>query len=477
MKHRISAVFILIAVTLLAAGLSPVAATRSEAPSLVQIWWQTSADLDRVRASGVPVYAHLANAEGPYVLAGAGPGARAELQAQGLAFSVLDADASGASYYVVYPMPGRPRPDWAAYGRILLAEDDQIVLRTSPGEAEKLAELGVELQAISLDPKPLGPSGTGTHIPADIDPDPMIQGMLDQVDGGIVFDYVKDLTGEQPAEIGGSPYTIATRHTTSGTPIQKATQYAYEHLANLGLDMEYHNWTNFGYSGRNVIGELPGETNPDDIYIICAHVDDMPSGALAPGADDNASGSVAVLVAADLLTQHHWGCTLRFALWTGEEQGLLGSEKYAQRSYAQGENIVGVLNLDMIAWDAEDGPDIDLHARSSLPQTLALGYLFADVVDAYSLDLSPEVIYNGIGASDHASFWQYGYTAILGIEDWDDFNDYYHTTGDTMVHFNKNYFLDFVRASVGTFAHMSDCLIRPRFYYVPLVIKSSESAW
>jgi Zn-dependent M28 family amino/carboxypeptidase len=187
------------------------------------------------------------------------------------------------------------------------------------------------------------------YYPELLDPDPTIQGMMDQVISDTVVLYDGGLSGEWPVTIGGSPYTIVTRHTTSGEPIQKATQYAGEHLSNLGLSVEYHIWN--ATRPPNVIGQLTGETVPEDIYIITAHIDDMPSGGVAPGADDNASGSTAVMIAADILTQYRWDCTLRFIFFTGEEQGLLGSSAYAQRSYYAGENILGVLNLDMIAWN------------------------------------------------------------------------------------------------------------------------------
>ncbi len=104
-----------------------------------------------------------------------------------------------------------------------------------------------------------------------------------------------------------------------------------------------------------------------------------------------------MLVAADILSQYRWGCTLRFAFWTGEEQGLLGSAAYAQRSFSQSENIAGVLNLDMIAWNTPGStPDIDLHARSNVPATVDLANLFTSVVvTAYDLNLVPQVIPNG----------------------------------------------------------------------------------
>ncbi len=426
--------------------------------ALVQVLLRDHEDLARFEATGLPAYARLQGRQGEYLLVGATAADLERLEEAGLHGRILDPDMAGATYLLAYPMPGRPRPAWSTYGTLLLDDGVQALLRTSPEEAERLAQAGVELRRLTLDPRPLRPALVEGAIPAVITPDPLIQQMIDQVTSTDVYNYDGGLSGEWPVDIGGEPYTIATRHTYSGTPIQKATQYVGEHLAGLGLNVEYHQWGGATYP--NVIGELPGQVNPDDILIICAHLDDMPSGPTAPGADDNASGSTAVLIAADILTQYNWGCTLRFALWTGEEQGLLGSQAYAQRSYNSGENIVGVLNLDMIGYNTlNSSPDIDLHANSSLPETLALAQLFADVVDAYNLNLIPQIIPDGIGASDHASFWQYGYTAILGIEDMGDFNPYYHTTDDRLQYLDLDYFTEFVKASVGTFAHMSGCLI------------------
>jgi hypothetical protein len=203
----------------------------------------------------------------------------------------------------------------------------------------------------------------------------------------------------------------------------------------------------------------------------------MPSSGLAPGADDNASGSVATLLAADILTQYRWSCTLRFAFWTGEEQGLLGSAAYAQRSYSEGENILGYLNLDMIGWNTiGSSPDIDLHAdQSGVPASMQLAQLFADVVDAYNLSLIPQINPNGTGASDHASFWDYGYTSILGIEDFGDFNPRYHTSDDKLQYLDMDYYTDFVKASIATFAHMSGCLIPSGIGYLDGTVTAAGS--
>jgi hypothetical protein len=466
-----SLVAVLIAVLFLAVLLTSATASQLDGRALVRISYRNRADLSLVEEAGVPVYARLAGGGEPRLLAGATSEMIELLRSQGLGVTVLDPDIRGARYYLVYPGPGQARPDWAQYGRVLLDDGAQALLRTSSHEAERLAEVGAELRAITLAPKPLQPAVLELAVPAVLEPDPIIQQMVTQVDGASIYSYTGDLSGEWPVMIGGEPFTITTRHTYSGVPVRKATQYAGNHLNRLGLDVEYHQWGESTYP--NVIGELTGQTDPEDVYIICAHIDDMPLGGVAPGADDNASGTTAVLVAADILTQYQWDCTLRFALWTGEEQGLWGSNAYAHRAFTSSESILGVLNLDMIAWNsAGSSPDIDLHANSELSATLELAQLFSDVVHIYNLDLIPEIVPNGTDRSDHASFWDFGYPAILGIEDFGDFNRRYHTVEDQLQYLDMNYYTDLVKASVGTFAHMSDCLIatvEPVYFYLPVV--------
>jgi hypothetical protein len=280
--------------------------------------------------------------------------------------------------------------------------------------------------------------------------------MIDQVSTDQIYHYDQGLAGEIPVWVDGAWYTITSRRTYSNLNIQKATSYFGQHLSNLGMDVEYHVWNNS--TNPNVIGEIQGLYNPEDIFIIGGHIDDVQR--VPGGADDNASGTVAAMIAADILSQYLWGCTLRFASWTGEEQGLLGSAAYAHRSYQQGENILGYLNLDMIAWNTVDtSQSIYLGYGSSVPGSLDIANLFSDVVNSYHINLQPTIGTSYLGRSDHGSFLSHGYPAILGIEGEDDFNPYYHSSQDTSTNTNRPYFTDFVRASVATFAHMSGCLI------------------
>jgi PKD repeat protein len=201
---------------------------------------------------------------------------------------------------------------------------------------------------------------------------------------------------------------------------------------------------------------------PNDIVLVVAHLDSMPVGSVSPGADDNSSGSVGVMTAAELFSAKSFERTVRFVLFTGEEQGLYGSNRYADKVVADGDNIVAVYNMDMIAWDDVGGPDLRLHTRttssSGYAGDLALANTFVDVVNTYGLSsgLSPIIDSDGITASDHSPFWNKGFSAILAIEDdVNDFCDYYHTTSDQISTLNMTYYTNYVKASIGTAAHLA----------------------
>lgn len=383
-----------------------------------------------------------------------------------------DPASTGDTYtYTAVVPPGRPVPDWASYGRVLWKEGEQALLAMTPADAERLVEAGAEIALVDLTPQVVPARPAAPAVATPVSPDPMIQGMIDQVASTTVATYDRQLSGDLPAFVGGSPYTIATRNTYSITPIQKATQFVGEHLAELGYSVEYHVWGSSGTPSTypNVIGELPGQTAADDIFIIGAHVDDMPSGNIAPGADDNASGSAAVMVAADILSQYYWGCTLRFALWTGEEQGLLGSQAYATRSFNAGENIRGYLNLDMVGYNGTGllAPrELSLYWKSTVPASQQIADMFISVNSVYGLGLIPFKYDAAISQyyignySDNKSFWDRLYPAILTIEDvYGDETPHYHSVNDTYSTLDLDYFTRMVKASVGTFAHMTGCLI------------------
>jgi hypothetical protein len=97
----------------------------------------------------------------------------------------------------------------------------------------------------------------------------------------------------------------------------------------------------------NVIATLRGTVNPEIVYVISSHFDSV---AVGPGADDDSSGTAALLEAARVLAGHPLPATVMFASMTGEEAGLLGSREFVRRAVEQKLHVAGVLNNDMIGW-------------------------------------------------------------------------------------------------------------------------------
>jgi len=107
----------------------------------------------------------------------------------------------------------------------------------------------------------------------------------------------------------------------------------------------------------NVVATLKG-TDPNDnrIFIISGHLDNMRTSVMnriddAPGANDDGSGSAAVLECARIMSKHSFPATVIFVTVSGEEQGLLGSTFMANKAKRENWNIEGVLNNDIMGSD------------------------------------------------------------------------------------------------------------------------------
>jgi hypothetical protein len=305
------------------------------------------------------------------------------------------------------------------------------------------------------------------ELPESVVYNPIVADVIAQVTTPVLEYELEGLTGERPVTVAGISYTIETRNTLETEAISMATRYAYEWLAGTGLDVSYHTYTWGDTEGRSVVAEKRGLVDPEEIYLITAHLDDMPPGPRAPGADDNASGSVAVMMAARLLASRDLAYTVRFVLFTGEEYGLLGSDAYVDECDDSGEKIRGVINLDMIGYNTGE-PEYEIFAPShditGAAESRRLAALFADMAALYYLDLVPKEIliddYPLVGGSDQWSFLEMGYPAILVSEGFtsDDFNPHYHTVGDTLSVIDLDYYTDLTRAAVATLAHAGHIL-------------------
>jgi hypothetical protein len=164
-------------------------------------------------------------------------------------------------------------------------------------------------------------------------------------------------------------------------------------------------------TATNVLGLVPGKDRRR-VVVVGAHFDHLGRGgpgSLAPdelgaihnGADDNASGTAVVLELA-----RRWAAapesppaTLLFALWSGEELGLLGSEHWAGRPTVAIGDVAANLNLDMVG-RAGDGKLSVLGAGSSAPFA---GWL-AEAGPRAGLELDVSLSGQGLGGSDHQVF-------------------------------------------------------------------------
>ncbi len=199
-----------------------------------------------------------------------------------------------------------------------------------------------------------------------------------------------------------------------------------------------------GCRTANVLATLPGRGNlAGQVLIVGAHFDHLGTGrfgSLAPdsgsihhGADDNASGTAAVLeIARQLVAAHRRDRaahrTVVFALWTGEEEGDLGSAFYASHLPMPKDSVEAYLNFDMVG-RMRDEKLLALGARSANEWPALLD----STNTAFHLDLRASG--DGWGPSDHASFTA---QKIPVLHFFTDLHEDYHRPGDTADKINAD---------------------------------------
>jgi hypothetical protein len=171
----------------------------------------------------------------------------------------------------------------------------------------------------------------------------------------------------------------------------------------------------------NTIAEIPGTELPGEVVIVGAHLD---SWDLGTGASDNGTGSMATLEAARIIARSGLKPkrTIRFILFTGEEEGLIGSRKYAEAHAGDADSIQAVIVLDngvgAITGQALQGrPDLYGLWRALLAPVHSLN---ADTVtDANK------------GGTDHLSFLPYGVPGFNFNQITRGYNHTHHSQSDT----------------------------------------------
>jgi len=165
-----------------------------------------------------------------------------------------------------------------------------------------------------------------------------VRQITEQVSASRIYQYEKAL------------FDFDSKHITR--PGNKpAAEYLFNTYKSFGYDPEYQRFEarqsiDDGKTS-NVIARLEGAENPDLIYVVSSHFD---SAAAGPGAEDNTSGTAALLEAARVLSRRPMPATIIFASFTGEEAGLLGSREFVRVAQEKKWKVAGALNNDTIGW-------------------------------------------------------------------------------------------------------------------------------
>jgi hypothetical protein len=244
----------------------------------------------------------------------------------------------------------------------------------------------------------------------------------------------------------------STRYSTSPAYFEAAA-WARSQLETLGYATRLDNVAVGGSNSQNVIAERSGSSSETrDLLLVVAHLDsinhkDGPA-AIAPGADDNGSGSAGLLEIARVLSTYQHQHDLRFILVGGEEQGLFGSKQYVDSlDPAERARIKAVLNMDMIGSLNTASPTVLLEG-APLSQATIDG--LAEAAETYT-GLTIQTSLNPYN-SDHVPFIEANIPAVLTIEGADGANSNVHSASDTLEKVNYDLMLDILRMNVAFLA-------------------------
>jgi Zn-dependent M28 family amino/carboxypeptidase len=226
---------------------------------------------------------------------------------------------------------------------------------------------------------------------------------------------------------------IGERNVIAYEPLQKTAQYIEDNFRKFGHEVKSQEYTVQMRKVRNVIAEIPGSARANEIVVIGAHYDTVYD---CPGADDNSSGVAALLELARLLEGSHPARTVRFVAFVNEEPPWfqtddMGSLVYAEQAHKLKENIVAAISIETIGMysDAEGSQQYPAGFKSLYPSkgnfvafigNLGSRSLVRDAVRSFrsstrfpSQGSAVPAAIPGVGWSDHWSFWEEGYPAIM----------------------------------------------------------------
>lgn len=262
--------------------------------------------------------------------------------------------------------------------------------------------------------------------------------------------------------------------------LRRTEQLLADKLRALGYEVALDPIDFIGGGGRregeepwnNLVVQIKGRTLPNEVLIFAAHFDAMPN---CPGAEDNGSGTAALLEMARLLKDRPMHRTVRLIFFNLEENGLVGSRAYVERNKerwdAGEERVLGMVSLDMIGYytDEPESQKSPIPPRGNFqPPTvgnfLGLGGILAHrwwstallramnesepKLPTYALDFLP-IAPPDLLRSDHAPFLAAGQPAVILSTTAEMRYAHYHRPTDTIDRIEPERYTLAVRALVG----------------------------
>jgi Zn-dependent M28 family amino/carboxypeptidase len=244
---------------------------------------------------------------------------------------------------------------------------------------------------------------------------------------------------------------IGERSTARAGSLPRAEAYLSQRLSGLGFIVTPHRYQADGVSCANLEVVIAANGPSSESVVVGAHYD---SAQGAPGADDNASGVAVVLALAEMFrARPAQRRALRFVLFTNEEpphfwNPTMGSLVFAKEARAAGQAIVAMLSIESVGFYRQERgtqkypPPMSLvypsqgdfvgfvgntSSRSLLTKVIGT---FREHAEVPSEGAALPGVVPGVGWSDHWSFWEVGYPAVMVTDTAPFRNPNYHTAGD-----------------------------------------------
>lgn len=291
----------------------------------------------------------------------------------------------------------------------------------------------------------------------------------------IVAEHERILSEELKHHVHELCFTIGERNYLCLDNLWNAVAYVEGSLRTYGYERERQMYTAVNMSFCNVIAEVRGRSQPEEIIIIGAHYDTFPG---SPGADDNASGIAALLVLARLFSRNAPKRTLRFVAFVNEEPPFfgtryMGSYVYGARCRERAERIHAMLSLESIGY-YRDQP-----GTQHYPFPLGFFYPRTGSFIAFVSNLSSRMLLQlcvrifrthstmpvqaaafpwfmpGVFWSDHWPFWKMGYPALMVTDTALFRNPDYHTPRDIPERLDYNRMAQVVAGLAQVIRHLA----------------------